>query len=511
MIARLLGRLREHALLIVLIAAAPAVVCAQSTGWPSERPPRPLEPQPVTFAHYELKTLPNGLTVVVVRQTEQPVISVRMLIRAGSAQDPAGKPGMASMVAALLDQGTTTRSASDIADAIDFMGGGLGLGAGTDLSYANTILLQSNFDEGMQLLADVIRRPAFAAEEVERQREQVLSGLKVSYQDPDYVAAAVEERLIFGFHPYGQPGNGTPESVQAITRDDLIAFHKRWYHPNNTLIAVVGDVSVEKALATVEKTFGDWPRGAIPFVAPSDPPEPTKRVVVVDKPGSVQTEIRVGQIAIRRDHDDYMPLNIAVKILGGEGGNRLQGVLRSDRGLTYGASADMDAFQRSGSIIADTDTRTETTVEALKLTVGEFIRLQQEAVSERELGAAQAFLAGNFALTIETPDAIALKVLNAIFYGLELKDLPAYPDQVYRVTPEDIQRVSRAYLRPSRLSIVLVGDSTRFLPELRKAGFDPEVVKIDDLDLSAVNFTHAKRAAALAVPVPEPAAAAPAR
>ena len=141
--------------------------------------------------------------------------------------------------------------------------------------------------------------------------------------------------------------------------------------------------------------------------------------------------------------------------------------------------------------------RTETTIEALKLTVGEFIRLQQEPVSERELGAAQAFLAGNFALTIETPDAIALKVLNALFYGLDLKDLPAYPDQVYRVSTEDIQRVSRAYLRPSRLAIVLVGDAAKFVPELKKAGFESyEVVKLDDLDLSTVDLKRPQRAAA---------------
>ena len=222
----------------------------------------------------------------------------------------------------------------------------------------------------------------------------------------------------------------------------------------------------------------------MPTSTATDPPDPTRRIVVVDRPGAVQTEIRVGQLAIRRDHQDYMPLNLAVKILGGEGGNRLQGVLRSDRGLTYGASAEMDAFQRSGAIVADTDTRTETTVEALRLTVDEFIRLQQEAVTERELDSAQAFLAGNFALTIETPDAIALKVLNAIFYGLDLKDLPDYPQQVYRVTTEDIQRVSRAYLRPSRLAIVLVGDAAKFVPELKKAGFDNyELVKLDELDL----------------------------
>ena len=235
----------------------------------------------------------------------------------------------------------------------------------------------------------------------------------------------------------------------------------------------------------------------MPTSTATDPPDPTRRIVVVDRPGAVQSEIRVGQLAIRRNSPDYMPLNLAVKILGGEGGNRLQGVLRSDRGLTYGASADMDSFQRSGAIVADTDTRTETTVEALRLTVDEFIRLQQEAVNERELESAQAFLAGNFALTIETPDAIAVKVLNAIFYGLDLKDLPAYPQQVYGVTTADIQRVSRAYLRPSRLSIVLVGDASTFASQLKKAGFDNyELVKLDELDLAAVNLKRVRRAAA---------------
>ena len=506
MIVRMLRRLREHALLVALIAAAPAVVCAQSAGWPSEKPPRPLDPHPVTFPQYELRTLSNGLQVVVVRQNEQPVVSVRMLVRAGSAQDPADKPGVAEMVATLLDQGTTTRSAAEIADIIDFMGGTLGTGAGTDLSFANTILLPSNLNEGLQLLADIIRRPAFAAEELERQREQLLSALKVSYQDPDYVAGAVVERLIFGFHPYGKPGNGTPDSVAALTRDDLVAFHSRWYHPNNTLIAFVGDVSVDTAVAAVAKAFGDWPKGDVPTSTATDPPDPTRRIVVVDRPGAVQTEIRVGQLAIRRAHQDYMPLNLAVKILGGEGGNRLQGVLRSDRGLTYGASAEMDAFQRSGAIVADTDTRTETTVEALRLTVDEFIRLQQEAVNERELESAQAFLAGNFALTIETPDAIAVKVLNAIFYGLDLKDLPEYPQQVYRVTTEDIQRVSRAYLRPTRLAIVLVGDASKFASQLKKAGFDNyELVKLDELDLTAVNLKRVAKAAAAAPGTSPPA------
>ena len=164
-------------------------------------------------------------------------------------------------------------------------------------------------------------------------------------------------------------------------------FHRRWYHPNNTLIAIVGDVSVGRPpWRAVEKAFGDWPRGdGAGITAPIRPTRPGASSSSIGR-ARCRPQIRVGQLAIRRDHQDYMPLNLAVKILGGEGGNRLQAVLRSDRGLTYGASADMDAFQRSGAIVADTDTRTETTIEALRLTVDEFIRLQQEAVQRARAG-----------------------------------------------------------------------------------------------------------------------------
>jgi zinc protease len=247
-------------------------------------------------------------------------------------------------------------------------------------------------------------------------------------------------------------------------------------------------------MAGVERVFGPWPRQDVPAIAQTHPPEPTRRVIVVDRPNAVQTEIRVGQLGIPRKNPDYLPLNIAVKILGGEGGNRLQGALRSERGLTYGASADMDAYQRAGSIIAETDTRTETTAEALRLTIDEFFRLQRDAVGESELSAAQAYLAGHFPLTIETPDAIALQVLNSLFYELDLSELETYRERVTAVSSDDIQRVAKSYLRPSRLSIVLVGDAAKFTKDLKGVGIDAfELVRLEDLDLTAVDFKRPGR------------------
>ena len=462
---------------------------ADALRWPSERPPRPLAAKPVKFPPYETRTLPNGLQVVLVSQNEQPVVSARMLIRAGAAQDPKGKEGLAMLTAALLDQGTTSRSAAEIAEEIDFMGGLLGSGAGTDLSFVNTVSMSDGLAQALDLMSDVVRRPAFSAAEIDRQRSQAVSSLKVSAEDPDTVASQVIDRLVFGFHPYGVPSSGTAASLSTLTRDDFVTFHKAWFVPNNALIAIVGAVPADQAFAQVQRVFGDWARGAVPAFAPMEPPPPVKRVVVIDKPGSVQTEIRAGHLAIPRKHADHLVLDQVIKILGGEGGNRLQQVLRTQKSLTYGASADLDAYKLTGGVIAETDTRTEATTEALRTVVEEFFRLQRERVYEGELEGAQNFLAGSFPLSIESPDAIATRVLNQLFYELPLEDLPAYPERVRSVTPDDVQRVAKTWLKPAQLSVVLVGDAAKFIDQLAGAGFTTvERIPIEELDLSAADL-----------------------
>jgi zinc protease len=338
------------------------------------------------------------------------------------------------------------------------------------------------------------RRPAFAREEIERQRQQALSSLRVNFEDPEFVADAVIDRLIYGFHPYGVPQSGTPETLTSITRDDLIAYHRRNFVPNNAILAIVGDVTAEEAFDGVRKVFADWARRELPATQPTAPPDPTRRVVVINKPDAVQTEVRVGQIGVKRTNDDYMALNLALRILGGEGANRLHQVLRTARGLTYGAKADMDTLLESGDFEASTNTRTEATGEVVRLMVDEFWKLQRERVGERELSDAKAYMTGSFPLTIETPDAIATQVLNVLFYGLPVEQLQSFRDRVNAVRPDDIERVARYYLRPDRLSIVLVGNAAAFLPQLRNLGFgNPEVIEMADLDLMAVNFKRAPR------------------
>jgi zinc protease len=471
----------------------------QSVNWPTEAPPRPLAPRQMNFPPYEIRTLSNGLRVIAVQQNEQPAVTMRLLIGAGAAKDPARKAGTARLVASLLDQGTTTRSAPQIADQIDSIGGSMGTGSGADLSNVYAVVMKDSFALAMDLLHDVVRNPAFAPEEIERQKEQASSSLQVNSNDPDYVASVLFDRLVYGFHPYGV--NETPASLEAITRDDLRGFHRQHFVPNNMVLAIVGDVSHQEAFATAEKVFGQWPRADVVNVPFDPPPDPTRRIVVVDKPDSVQTEIRVGQLAIPRKHPEYAAWDLAVKILGGEGANRLHQVLRSERGLTYGASADTQANKQAGDFVAETDTRTETTGEALRLMVEEFSRLQRQRVSERELSGAQAYLAGSFPLTLETPNDLATQLLQAVFYELDVEEIRTFRDRVTAITPDDIQRVARQYIRPDRLSIVLVGNAKGFVNQLRAVGFNEfDVIPIGELDFSSPTLRRERGRTARAMP-----------
>ncbi len=471
------------------LAMAIAATTARAQDWPRSGWPAPLTARRVAFPAYELRTLPNGLPVLVVLHHEQPSVSFRLIIRAGTMHEPADKPGVASMASSLLNQGTATRSAEVIAQQIESAGGVLGVGSGNELSYVSGAVIKDQMDLMLALASDMVQHPAFAPDELARQRRQIESALRVSYDDPDRLANLVFNRLVFGAHPYGRPSEGSPGSIARITRDDIASFHRTWFVPNNALLAIVGDLTTEEAFAAAARAFGSWPRTDVPVARATPPPAPARRLVIIDRPGSAQTEIRLGNVAIPRTHPDYLPLELAVRVLGGEGANRLFGVLRTDRGLTYGASADVHAYRDSGSFIVETNTRSAATAEVLRLMMDECARLQRDAADPRELRGAQEFVSGNFPLTIETPASIAAQVLSELFYGLDPKELETYRDRVDRVTGADIQRVARNFIHPDQLTIVLVGDAAAFVDQLKALGFgDYERIPLSELDLSSATL-----------------------
>ena len=242
-------------LCVATVATAPAQTQLE---WPKESVPRPLPARDIKFPPYELQTLPNGLQVVAVLHHEQPAVTMRLLIRAGTSSDPKEKLGLARLTASLLDQGTTSMSSEEMNEAIDFIGGEMGAGAGSDLTFVNMIVMKDSFETGLRMLSDMARHPAFTPTELNRIKQQTLSGLQVSLQDPEWIANSVFDRLVYGFHPYGMPDSGTPDTLASIARDDLVAFHNRHFAPNNAILAIVGDVTAEEAFATAKKIFGDW-------------------------------------------------------------------------------------------------------------------------------------------------------------------------------------------------------------------------------------------------------------
>jgi len=479
--------MRRLALLLIGVAVLlvqPADAQSQSPVWPVSRPPLPLAARPVSFPPYQLETLGNGLQVLLIPQHEQPSVSFRLIVKAGAAQDPAAKPGVASLLSSLLDQGTTTKSSSAISDMVESSGGLLSVGTAQELTYLNVGVLRDRFDQMLDLASEIVQHPAFDPVEIGRQLQNATSGLQVRFDDPEYLAGVVFTRAVYGAHPYGRPSDGTPESLARITREDLVAFHQAWFVPNNTLLAIVGDVSADEALAAAKRAFGGWAKRDVPAMDAASPPPPSRRLIVIDKPGAVQTEIRVGQVTLARTNPDYLTLDLAMRVLGGEGGNRLFGVLRTQRALTYGAAAELRTFKRAGTFVAETNTRSSETVKTLRLVVDEIGRLVRDRVSTAELHGVQDYMSGSFPLSIETPSAIAQQVLDLLFYGLDLKDLETRRDQVNNVTTGDLMRVAGDYLHTDRLTMVLVGDASQFTGQLKIMGFpDYELIPISQLDL----------------------------
>ncbi len=481
--------------LVLLLGVGAVTTLAQK-----QAPPPPQPPRPFRFPEFVSRTLPNGLQVIVIEHREQPLISLRLLVRAGAEQDPPDRPGLAALTAALLNQGTKTRRALEIAETIESVGGQVSTGASWHHSFAAISVLKPAVDVAFEILSDIVRNPIFAEEEIERQRQQFLSAVRVQMNDPSYLASAALERAVFGEHPYGHPSEGTLESLPRITRQDLIAFHQALYHPHNAFLAIAGDISAAEAFAKAEKYFGDWPKGEIKAVS-LVPPAPTRgrRLILIDKPDAVQTEIRLGKVGIARRDPDYFPLQVLSAILASGSGSRLWDILRRERGLTYGVRSSAEARQQPGSLTVATFTRTEKTVETLELILKELERLGREKVTEQELHKAKQFLAGIFQLRLETPDSLATLVLDALNYGFDYAYLNTYRDRILEVTAEQVQEVARKYYRTDDLILVLVGNAGAFEKEIARIA-PVERIAYTDVDFTRPDLKREKPAVAAATP-----------
>lgn len=485
-------------LLIGLSFLLTASAGAQQAAAPAKAtPPPPAPPKEVRFPAFEQRTLGNGLQVVVIEQHEQPAVSLRILLKAGKVFEPEGKAGLAEATATLLTQGTQTRSAQQIAGTIDFVGGVLGASTGIESGFANARVTSDQIDLGLELLADVIQRPSFPAEEIERWRRQTLSGLQIQQQDAGYLADAALTRLIYASHPNGRPASGTPESIGGLTREDFLAFHKRHYLANNAILAVVGDIRPADAFAKVEKHFGGWGKGEEVKFPPFNVPKREKpEILVIDKPDAVQTEIRLGQVGLAFRDPDHYTADVYNSIVGDNANARLYEEIRRKRGLSYGANSGFLMGTQPGWFQASTFTKTDSTVEVVGVALDVLRGMQKEPVPQDELGSAKTFITGAFPLTIETPDGIANQVLEAMKFGLGKEYIENYNDKVQAVTAADVQKFSQTRIQSDRMVIVLAGNAAAFREALKKQYGDFREIPAAELDLLAPDLRKAKPAAA---------------
>jgi zinc protease len=447
-------------------AAAPPANAEQLVAqMPGAEPSKPYHFPPVAT-----KTLANGLRVFVVTSSAEPSIGVQLLLTgAGSVNDPAGKPGVASMAASLLTQGTAKRTAQKIAESIDFVGGTLSAAAADDDTIIGTKVVKKDFDLAMDLLSDITLRAKFADEEIARQKQQLLSNLRVNYDDADYLASAVFERAVFGLHPYGLPTEGTPISIQAMSRQDIIQFHDSYYAPGSALLAFSGDISPEAAFAAAEKYFGAWTtkQAAAPAHAAASV-SAGMHIIVVNKPDTVQTQIRIGKPGIRRSDPEYIPLYVTDRIFGGSYNSRLNTEVRIKKGLTYGANSVFDTRMDAGDLLASTFTRTETTVAAVQLVVDQIKGMASGNLKPEELAFARDYLVGVYPIQTETPDQVASRVLTAAHYGLPANYNETYQNRIEAVTLQQANTVAGKYFQPATLLIVLAGNAAQFRDNLKR-------------------------------------------
>lgn len=466
---------------------------------PAAQPPRPFH-----FPHAETRTLSNGLRVFVVADHRQPSVAVRLvLMSAGAIRDPQSMPGVASMTAAMLTQGTQTRSAQQFAQAIDFVGGHVDASASDDDTDASLTVVSRDLDLGVSLLSDAVLHPAFSDDELARQKQQTLSGLRVEYSDPTYLASAVFDRTVFGESPYGMPSDGTPDTVEKMSRDDLIKFHDSNYAPNEALLAFSGDVTPERAFALAEKYFGTWQTQQIQAAEPPAAPETQGlHFIVIDKPDAVQTQIRVGDLGIRRNNPDYIPLVVTNRIFGGGYNSRLNTEVRVKKGLTYGASSSFESERFAGVFVAQTFTRTEATAEATQLVVQLISQMSSGDIQPDELKFAQDYLSGVYPIQSETAAQVAGRILAVAEYGLAPDYNDAYQQKILGVTDSMVKEMAQHYFNSQNLDVVLVGNSSKFLPALKTDFPDAqwEEIPFDQIDLLSPNLRKAKSEAPSATP-----------
>lgn len=434
------------------------------------------------------RRLANGLRVLVATRPGLPLVSARLSFDAGTADDAAaGKAGVANFTASLLTQGTETRTAPEIATEIERLGANIGAGAGADFTNVFASSPANVFPQTMALMADIVRNPAFTAEDLEREKTQTLNGLRVQLAQPGPVASLAAARAVFGEAPYAVPGSGTPTSIPSIGRDDLGRFHRHFYQPRRATLVFSGDITPEAAYALAEQAFGDWAAEDSDYRATPDSagPDVAPRVIVIDQPGAGQAAVVAAMRGVSRIDEDYFPVLVGNGVMGGGFSARLSQEIRIKRGLSYGAYSSLSAREDEGLLTASAQTRNDAVPQVAELILAEIARLSESDATADELAPRKATLIGSYGRALETVDGLGGLVAGLALAGLPLSDLATYDDNVNGVTPAQIRAAAAERLPATNASLVIVGDASVFLEALRAKYPNVEVIPLTELNIDS--------------------------
>jgi predicted Zn-dependent peptidase len=429
--------------------------------------------------------LSNGLNVWIVEHHEVPLAQINVIVRSGSAADPIGKFGVGSLAAAMLDEGAGSRSALDLADALEFLGANLSTTSSFDFSAIRMSVPVSKLGDALPLLADVAMRPTFPESELDRLRKERLTNLLQARDDAASLIQIAFPRIVYGpTHRYGTLANGLPPAIESLTAADLRSFYRAHYRPDNATLIAVGDVAPASILPQLEKMFGGWKsEGIAALVAdvPNAPQLKSRQIYIVDKPESAQSQIRIGWVGVPRSTPDYAPLQVLNTILGGSFTSRLNDNLRERNGYAYGASSIFDTRLSAGPFFAAAGVQTDKTAEAVKEFFTELNGIL-EPVPAEELAKAKNYVALGFPGEFETTGDMARKLEELVAYSLPDETFTNFVAAVSKVSAGDLQRLSARYIQPDKMAVVVVGDRKVIEGPIRQLNLGPvNIVPIDEL------------------------------
>ena len=478
----------------------------------TEQPPAPSAPKAVIVPAVKETKLPNGLTVAVVERRSVPIVTVQLLIRSGAASEDADKAGLANMTASLLTKGTKTRTATQIAEQIEFLGGSINSGASWDNSVVTINVMSDKLDQALAIMSDVVLNPAFKQEEIDLLKSQTLDGLTYNLKQPGFLANYVASKYSFNEHPAG----GTVSSLNGITRQDIAQFHKDNFQTEDAVLIFTGDITTIKANALAKKSFAAWKKAKISNDEPLESPPNISvetnltdaapktftagRILVVDLPNAGQASVNyANSIKIgRTDYDvkgdktitnkNYYPATVLNSVLGGGYSSRLNQEIRIKRGLSYGAGSGFGWREGYADFSTRTQTKNESAAVVAELVLAEVKKLTDSSVAQTELVPRQSTLTGNFGRNLETTEGLAAAVADLYSFNLPTSELNSYTKNVNKVTDTQIREFAKSNLTGG--DIIIVGDYAKFKDDLAKRfpQMKIEVVEAANLDLSKDNL-----------------------